>query len=197
MLVLGFSGRIGSGKTTISTAVAEYLGIPRVSFGDYTRAMARYLGIDDSHRETLQDIGAFLMRYPEALCRKVLEQAAYEAGQPLILDGIRHPRVVDEIRKLVAPAQLVLVYIGTAEAELARRHELRSDQDELRQLEQHATEFHVLNSLPRLADVYVSNDGGRSIPSLVVEIVETIQSRYAGESAGGSMEERPNTPLEE
>ena len=32
---LGFSGPIGSGKSTVSSAVADILGLPRASFGDY------------------------------------------------------------------------------------------------------------------------------------------------------------------
>ena len=45
-LVLAFAGRIASGKSTFSMGLAQVLGWPRVSFGDYVRQVARHSGLE-------------------------------------------------------------------------------------------------------------------------------------------------------
>ena len=49
-LVIGFAGRIGSGKSTLSSEVAERLGWRRASFGDYLRTVAKSSGLDEFER---------------------------------------------------------------------------------------------------------------------------------------------------
>jgi dephospho-CoA kinase len=43
--VVGFSGRIASGKSAISKALAADIGCRRVSFGDYVRKVAAERGL--------------------------------------------------------------------------------------------------------------------------------------------------------
>lgn len=59
-IVVGFSGRIKSGKTTLSARVAELMGWPYTSFGDYVRKVAR-LRRRPELREILQEIGQELV----------------------------------------------------------------------------------------------------------------------------------------
>src|SRR5207237_1082407 len=84
-LVMALSGRIGSGKTTVSTEVARRLGWVRTSFGDYVRSLARSRGLDDS-RETLQPLGASVLNEGvEPFCRAVLAQAGWTSGTPVVI----------------------------------------------------------------------------------------------------------------
>ncbi len=59
--VLAFSGGIRSGKSTLSTGVAEALGCRRVSFGDYVRAITQVRGLENC-RENWQAVGESLIR---------------------------------------------------------------------------------------------------------------------------------------
>ena len=45
-MIVTFSGGIGSGKSRVSKLVAELMGWPRVSCGDYVRSVALSRGLD-------------------------------------------------------------------------------------------------------------------------------------------------------
>jgi len=126
-IVVGFAGAIGSGKTAISTAIAEARNLPRVSFGDFVRAEARRRGLDDTSREVLQGLGEVLIVEGwEAFCAKVLDQAAWQPGQSLVVEGIRHAAAVHTLRAIVAPVPFVLIFLN-ADEETRRCHCGRSD----------------------------------------------------------------------
>ena len=56
-LLVCFSGKIGSGKTSISGVVARRLGCGRSSFGGYLRDTIEQRGGDPDCRRSLQDLG--------------------------------------------------------------------------------------------------------------------------------------------
>ncbi len=58
--IVGISGRIGTGKTAISTALANRLDWTRVSLGDYVRAVAHERHIIET-RQALEDLGQQLV----------------------------------------------------------------------------------------------------------------------------------------
>jgi cytidylate kinase len=121
-LVLAFSGYRGAGKTTVSTAVAQALGMPRVSFGDEVRRLARQIS-SDSSTENLQSVGASVVEAePLEFCKKVLRQATHwEPGSGLVIDGLRHLAIVTILRVLVRPSRLLVIYIDVPREERARR----------------------------------------------------------------------------
>lgn len=174
--VLGFSGRIASGKSTLSAAVADALGVPRVSFGDYVRHLADYMGLDADERSVLQDIGRLLVGHPRQFCAKVLAQADYQAGQPLVVDGIRHMEIAEEIRVQVAPAVLRLIYVEaeerTIEVRLSQEGKHRGD---IRRLELDPTEAQVTTTLRGLADISIRTDAGRSLKDTVDEVIRRLR----------------------
>lgn len=179
-LVVGFAGRIGSGKSTISSEVAKTLGWPRASFGDYIRKIASNAGLEES-REVLQEIGESLFeRGVDDFCRAVLAQSGWNAGEPLIIDGIRHKEVVASLRKLVAPLEMRVVYLDVEDEKrldnLKKREETMPEKLEL--VEAHATEAQVKNVLPELADLRLAGD--RPIEELVTTVVTWI---HQGDSA--------------
>lgn len=179
-LVVGFAGRIGSGKSAISSEVAKTLGWPRASFGDYVRTIARNAGLEES-REVLQEIGATLIeRGIDDFCRAVLAQSGWNAGEPLVIDGIRHAEVVAALRRLVAPLEMRVVYLDVKDEK--RLDNLRKREDSLPEkldlVEAHATEEQVKNVLPELADLRLPGD--RPIEELVTTIVTWI---HQGDSA--------------
>lgn len=168
--VLGVSGGIASGKSTVSAAVAQALGCSRVSFGGYVRSEALRRG-RTLDRESLQEIGAALIASDaQGFCRDVLSQSDWRAGQPLVVDGVRHVTVVNALRELVSPFDFRLLYIDApATARLARLSSRGEEADHLGHYESHSTEGDVGMALRQLADRVV--DGSKPIESVIDEVV--------------------------
>jgi dephospho-CoA kinase len=173
-LVVGFAGRIGSGKSTLSNEVAKRLGWRRASFGDYLRTLAKSSGLDES-REVLQYLGASLIeKGVDDFCRAVLTHYGWNAGEPLVIDGIRHTEVVESLRKLVAPLDLRVVFLEVEDEQRLKRLNAQDERtaENLELVEGHATEQQVKSLLPNLADLRLSSD--RPIPELVSTLVNWI-----------------------
>jgi len=169
-IVLAFSGGIASGKSTLSAAVAQSLGWPRVSFGAYVRKQAEYRGLEIS-RETLQEIGSSLIQEGwRQFCQNVLAQATWKSGQPLVVDGIRHVEAVDELQRLVNPAQLRLIFIDLPESTRRERLHQRdlAEHEAFERIESHPMEVETRSILPRLADLVL--DGSQPTAHIVSEI---------------------------
>ena len=177
MLVVAFSGKVGSGKSSVSAAVASALGWQRVSFGEYVRGVAQAQHLDDS-RLTLQDLGEQLLAADaRAFCANVLAQAP-NRSEPLIIDGVRHIQVLRMLRELVAPHIVAHVHLALDEVTrtdriLARQGEV--DLEELLRIDTHPTEQEVINSLPQQADVII--DSTENLGKVVQQIVVWVKGR--------------------
>lgn len=170
-LVLAFSGKIGSGKTTLSQQVASALGWRRASFGEYLSMFAKSQGLDDS-REVLQELGESLVsRNPDDFCRSVLAHFGWHSGEPLVIDGVRHVTIVEALRRIVAPLDLRLVFVSVDEDTRLKRLKKtdREVMSRLQDVESHSTERDVINLLPSLASRHI--DGERPSNEVVREIV--------------------------
>lgn len=178
-VVLAFAGTIGSGKSTVSAAVAAALGWPRTSFGDYVRKEAQRQGLDASSREVLQAIGEQLLAAGwEPFCRSVLAQVAWVPGESLVIDGIRHVRAVETLRTLVAPAQLFLIYLQVSDAIREPRLRQRGilDNAHRQRIEEHSTEAEVPILLLSVADVQISTDAPQA--AVVQRIIDWLGRPY-------------------
>ena len=167
---IGLSGRIKSGKTTLAQATAKSLGWPYVSFGDYVRRVARQRNLDPESRPVLQNLGESLIaRGWPRFCRNVLATANWQAGEPIVVDGIRHVEAVDHLQAIVAPLRFLLIHV-TIEAELQHDRIRREEEtlQSLSHLERHSTEADVNSRLPQLAHLVV--DGAKPIEEAVTEI---------------------------
>lgn len=173
--ILAFSGGIGSGKSSVSQAVADRLGWRRVSFGDYVRLAAKQRGLAQT-RETLQAVGISLIDAGwERFCRAVLLQAEWRNGQPLIVDGVRHVEALQTLRRIAAPSQVLLVFVqlGTPERK-ARLEQMETSSSRLDEWDTHSTEVQVAAALPKLADLTIN--GSRSLDSLAREVEGWVRS---------------------
>jgi len=170
-LVLAFSGKIGSGKTTLSQQVAAALGWKRASFGEYLSTFAKSQGLEDS-RDVLQELGESLVsRGPDDFCRTVLAHFGWTSGEPLVIDGVRHVAIFEALRRIVAPLELRLVFINVNEDTRLKRlkHTDRDVIDRLQQVEAHSTEREVVGTLPSIAARQIQGD--RPAKDVVREIV--------------------------
>src|SRR6185436_5060782 len=140
-----------SGRRELSKRVATALGLPRVSFGEYIRAEASRRGLSQS-REVLQEIGESLVRDDcEGFCRAVLSQVVWQAGESLVVDGIRHKQVEEILERLVKPSVLLTVFLdvnerlrftrlATADLFIVNGEEETFKQSEIERVEAHSTE---------------------------------------------------------
>lgn len=167
--VVAFAGGIASGKSTLSQAVAQSIGCPRVSFGGYVRTEAQRRGVSED-RTTLQRIGEELVTDDaEGLCRAVLAQAAWRPGSALVVDGVRHVNVAEMLRRLVAPSEFRLVHVSASEQARSTRLASRGgNYKELRKLDTHSTEREVADRLRELADFRV--DGESPLEAAIDEV---------------------------
>jgi transcriptional regulator with XRE-family HTH domain/dephospho-CoA kinase/Zn-dependent peptidase ImmA (M78 family) len=168
--VLAFSGKIGSGKSTLSQEVAHALQWKRASFGDYVRTVAKSEGLEPS-RDVLQELGASLAKKPEEFCRAMLAHYGWQSGEPLVIDGVRHKEILDALRRIVAPLEVRVVYLAIDDQKRHERlmQEDQIDEKKLGQVEAHSTEKQVMDVLPKIADLTVSAE--RPIEDLVRDIV--------------------------
>lgn len=158
--VICLSGRIGSGKTSVSTALAARRHAAAASFGAYIRSVASARRLDGSQREVLQDLGAEVIadHGHEWLCREVIAAAGWKGDRDLVVDGIRHVEVFEAIKRITMPAATLLVHLQLeSDGELGIRAESRGIKAVARTgIEQHSTERDVVTLLPALADFVVS-----------------------------------------
>jgi dephospho-CoA kinase len=156
--VIALTGRRGAGKTAIGQALAVQLGWRFASFGDYIRSVARTRGRPESD-VVLQDLGAtFVERDPQGLVAGVLDTVSWKPGEPVVVDGIRHERILRLLEERVAPLPVVLVYVDVPEEQRLERLRQRGEPTD-RDVEEHSTEEEVRTVLPKLAAFTVTGVG--------------------------------------
>ncbi len=180
MITVAFAGPMGSGKSVVSERVAQVLGWPRVSFGNYVKSVAVSLGYDDS-RETLQELGSRLIieKGWEQFCTEVIAQNQSQMGEGLIIDGIRHSEAINTIRKIMAPSKVYLAHLTLNQRDRENRLLSRDfvNKESLLKFEEHSTEEQVKTLLPHLADVILSNSN--TLNDVVEEAVAWIRHQIS------------------
>lgn len=169
--ILAFAGRMGAGKSSVSAAVANDLGWKFASFGGFVRKTATSRSVEHT-RESLQAIGEELeANDPGMFCRAVLNDAGWNPGEPAVVEGIRHVRIWETLKNLVAPQPIFLVYLEAPEDLRRTRLQERGAQEAnyLDRAEAHSTERDVITELPQLANIALSTER-RSVPELVQHI---------------------------
>lgn len=174
--ILGFAGRAGSGKSTISTAVANRLGWKWASFGQFLRDEASRSGFDPSSREILQTLGQkFIDEGWKPFCSKLLQSAHWVPGQNLVIDGIRHRQVVETIKDLTAPSDVAIVFVNTADRIRESRLLARQPSEDVGTVDRHPLERHVSAILPQYADYTI--DGSIPPEECAARVIAWLVSR--------------------
>jgi dephospho-CoA kinase len=173
-LLLCFSGQIGSGKSSISTAVAETLGWGRTGFGDYLRNEIARLGGDPNDRKTLQDLGQKRVEDdPAAFCRDVLAAAGFQPGDDFVIDGIRHVSIFEILAALGKPSEARLLFLSADETTRTARIQSRADGTDFVRASTHRVETELRNSLPQCADAVV--DADQPLDRVVTDCLELVR----------------------
>ena len=171
-IAIAFSGAIGSGKSSVSSEVQRMLGWPRVSFGEYVKKKVKGLGLDETDRAVLQRVGQGLVVSDlNGFVAGVLGQSpSWRRAPGVIVDGLRHAEVRDQLRIAVAPWALKLVIVKVDEdTRLARAQKEKAiELHVLSHYDRDITEAQVTKILPGLADVEIDNS---LTPTLAAEEV--------------------------
>lgn len=173
--VLAFTGKIGSGKTTLTAALARELGCRRASFGDYVRHIVSNRGLEQT-RENLQMIGTELLEANlRGFCSAVLRHSGWGQGEALVIDGLRHVETINPIQDLISPARLKIISVAIDEDTRLARLGLRGDGDKkaLSLADSHSSEQQVGSILLKKADLVI--DGNDPVSENVSRIMAWIK----------------------
>lgn len=175
---LVFSGKLGSGKTTVSKLLADRVGARWNSFGATVKRIAFERGLPTG-REALQSLGAELVsNSPEVFCRRVISEAVPSSGHGLVVDGLRHIAILKQLQQFVLPAPLIPVYVDVDEAVRLDRIKRRGgiNIQDLQRLESHSTEIEVMVALRESAQLRVDNS--KTAENAVDQILEWLRVNH-------------------
>jgi len=162
--IIAFAGRMGAGKSSVSAAAAADLKWKFASFGGFVRKTATSRGVEHT-RESLQAIGEELEASdPVKFCRVVLDDAGWQPDESAVVEGIRHVRIWETLKRLVAPQPIFLVYLDASEELRRARLQERGarEANDLAKAEAHSTERDVIAELPQLADLVLSTESAEA-----------------------------------
>jgi adenylate kinase family enzyme len=166
-MVIGISGRIHSGKSTLANEMAKRMCIPKVSFGSFLRRYSEVNSLDLT-RISLQDLGQnFVDNSLDEFCNLVLNEGGWDKETNLIVDGIRHISVLEKLKELVKPQKFILIFIEVSDEELAKR-DIGYQDNQRKIFEQHLSEIQVISKLKSFADIVVQPD--YSLDDIIVQI---------------------------
>lgn len=170
--VAAIVGPPGSGTATLAARVGSILNWPVASFGSYVRGEAARRGLPGT-RKDLQDLGEEIERNdPEMFCRAVIAQSRWRPGLSLVVDGLRHERILQIMRRLLSPVEVTEIYVpsdeSTREFRLRERGEV--PQGGILAIDHHPVEHEALTVLPRNAQITIN--GSLPEPQQIDQLVE-------------------------
>lgn len=165
-LIVGLTGRRGSGKSTIARRLVEGYGFVRASFGDVVRdeAIARSLSTD---MPTLQALGRRLIdEWGWTLFCQKATAGTYDARR-VVIDGIRHLGALETLRGLVSPMPLMLVFVRLEESHRFDRLRTRGRAGDVDARVENDPVEQEVDSLRALADFEVDGSDEHAAEAIV------------------------------
>jgi len=159
--VFAISGSPRVGKTTLGEEMSRRLGFSFTSFGDYVRFIAQS-GSEDSvpNRRALQDLGQQLVEAdPRSFCRAVLERSRGTSSNPLVIDGLRHVRILPILRGLLPDRDFNLIFVESRSDVRSKRWEGRLSEEDIAAIDSHPVE-NDLGLLRQQSDLIVDTTEG-------------------------------------
>lgn len=159
--IFAISGSPRVGKTSLGEELSRRLGCSFTSFGDYVRFMAQSesSGVTPSRR-VLQDLGQRLVEDdPRAFCSAVLDRSTGGTSGPLVIDGLRHLRLLQLLRELLPDRDLNLIFVESCPDARRKRWEGHPSDEEIATVDAHPVE-NDLSQLRQKSDLIVDTTDG-------------------------------------
>lgn len=173
-LLLCFSGQIGSGKSSVSTAVAAALGWHQTGFGDYLRSEITRMGGDPNDRAVLQELGQNRVDDdPSGFCRDVLAAGGFRPGDNFVIDGVRHVTIFELLAEVSLSTRARLLFLGAHETTRIERVGARGDAKDFVRASTHRVEAELRDTLPRRAHGIVNAD--QSLDGVIADCLGLVQ----------------------
>lgn len=176
-LVVGLSGKIGSGKTVVSKYLASRYGANQMRFSQILMDILERLHIP-AEREALQKLGHALRSSvgEDVIVNAFREDVAKNHSEFIVVDGIRYPNEVDMLRSF---ENNILLYVDAPAEVRYQRCVERNEKGEggisfngFLAAEKRKTERH-LDSVAELSDYVIENTGSiEELHRRVDEILE-------------------------
>ena len=170
-----------AGKSTVAADLGHATGWPVASFGGYVRHEARRRQLDPD-RDNLQRLGEDIIKTLgwREFCLQCLRHAGLDMSSvPCIVEGIRHQRVLAELRDLFRPVPVLFVYLGIDDSSRNQRLSAKGVTTEAGAAwERHSTERDVIEGvLADQADLLI--DGASEVAVTVDRIISWMRSWVA------------------
>lgn len=153
---MAFSGEIGSGKTTLSYALATRLNWKHASFGELLRAEAIKRGIINPSRRELQNLGqTWINKDIKGFGLALLRSVDWSPGEPLVIDGVRHLEMISVLKELTLTDQVRIVFTYTTTA-IRKKRQLSRGGCEINDIdESHPVEIQSHSILAKASDLLI------------------------------------------
>ncbi|MHA2248308.1 MAG: deoxynucleotide monophosphate kinase family protein [Candidatus Hodarchaeales archaeon] len=170
-LLLGITGQMGSGKSTVGSYLASKYGFKRLRISGKMREIAKELDIQPS-RDFLQGIGQFMRGFDDDVWVKYVGQKVQNSSSPIVIDDIRRE---NEIKYL---CQVGFKFIRVESSSLDRknriekRSHIKISDNEWERWASHSTEIQV----PFLQVDYIitNNETIEYLEKRIDEIIQTL-----------------------
>lgn len=182
MPIIGFTGKIGSGKTTLSTYIQEKYGFQKLSFVDKILIPELQKRKKPINRKNLQQLGRELyLKYGDIKFTELLLEGV-DLAKKWIIDDIRYSLAANYIRNRFLN-NFCLIGVKTNvqirfERVLSRGEEGDISYQDFLKMDSASTERQIEEVLSQ-ADYWVENDGVISdLYQQCDKIMEEIQNKY-------------------
>ncbi len=158
--IITISGRISSGKSLASQLIHKEFSFPITSFGTYLYQHCQKNNLS-TDRENLQKVGSeMILTSSSKFLQNVLSYGT-NSSDSIILEGVRHTAVLEEVKQLAA--QVISVFVDAPqqirfERYCQRRKNTDSimDYDHFKLLDNHPVELEI-DSLHQSSSVIIDN----------------------------------------
>jgi len=156
-LIIGVTGRIGAGKTSVATYLSEAHGFFYIR---YSQVLSEWKAHNADSKKLLQRVGWEVMGggMQRELNERLIAQIPPESN--CAVDGLRHPIDFDSLTKLFSP-YFFLVYVDCAQETRWQRVRARYPRlEDFQKADFHPVEQNI-DTLRKNAFAIIDNDGSR------------------------------------
>jgi dephospho-CoA kinase len=154
-VVVGFTGRIGAGKTSAAMYFKSKYGF---QYARYSQVLQEWLSPDNADRDRLQKLGWDIMTGGMQLELNSRLLAGLDRARSAAIDGLRHPTDFDSLSSAFGSSFRMVFLEASLERRFERLRSRFSTQAEFEIAAAQPAESYIDNLRP-LASVTIRNDG--------------------------------------